>query len=309
MQPPTMPTSRKSDPDSRPLVAVGLAVYNAERYVAQAIESLLGQTFRDFELIISDNASTDASGEICRRYADQDGRIRYHRNDTNIGMARNYNLLFEMSDSKYFRWATADDYTTPTMLAASVEIMEKDPSLSLCYSRAVFVDPEGRELARWQDDLHLLDDDPSSRFRTVVNQLMKVHHHLGLMRSDCMRRTGLIGSHTSSDKAFVAEMSLYGRFHQIPEYHFYRREHEDSSSWATLDDAHQARRYHASGVNRVRFKMLRYHWAFVQAVHRSPLRSVDRARLYGFLLERAYGRRRILGGELLRELHLRGARH
>ena len=78
-------------------MSIGLAVYNGEKYLAEAIESLLAQTFRDFELIISDNASTDGTAEICERYAARDPRIRYSRNTTNIGGANNENLTFSMA--------------------------------------------------------------------------------------------------------------------------------------------------------------------------------------------------------------------
>lgn len=263
-----------------PLVTIGLAVYNGERFIAQAIESVLGQTFDDFRLIISDNASTDGTADICRRFVRQDARVDYHRNDTNIGMPGNYNLVFGMSRSKYFRWATADDYTSADMLAHAVEVMDSDPSLALCYPRAYFVDVDGRELGRWEGDLHLLQDDPVERFEMAVQGITRVHHHLGLMRSSMMRRTGLLGKHVSSDVGFVAEMSLYGKFFQIPEYQFYRRMHEHSSSWATTDERHQARRYHASDVNRVPFKQFRMHWSLIQSVRRSPLGFRDRARAY-----------------------------
>jgi glycosyltransferase involved in cell wall biosynthesis len=112
-------------PSSEPLVTVGVPVYNAERYVAQSIDTLLAQTFRDFAIVISDNASTDRTGEICERYAKRDPRIRYHRNDVNIGMPGNFNLTFSMARSKYFRWATADDYCAPEMLQDAVDVMER----------------------------------------------------------------------------------------------------------------------------------------------------------------------------------------
>jgi glycosyltransferase involved in cell wall biosynthesis len=286
-----------------PLVTVGLPVYNAERYVAHSIDSLLAQTFRSFVIAVSDNASTDATGEICQKYASRDPRIRYHRNPTNVGMAGNYNLTFSLARSKYFRWTTADDYCHPDMLQDAVEVMEADPGVSLCYPRAIFVDGEGRETGRWEDGLHLMQDDPVARFCAVVKGLGRVHHHLGLMRVDCMRRTGLIAKHVASDIGFVAEMALLGKFFQVPKYQFYRRLHEDSSSWAP-DEAHQGRRYHASGVRRVPFSRVRYHWRFVQAVRRAPLSAAQRRALYRFLTRHAISDRDRLAGESLRDLGL-----
>lgn len=294
-----MSESRARDP----LVTIGLPVYNGERFVAHAIECLLAQTFRDFVVLVSDNASTDATGEICQKYASRDPRIRYERNPTNVGMAGNYNLTFSRARSKYFRWATSDDYADASMLADAVAVMEADPGISLCYPRAIFVDDEGRETGRWEDGLHLTQDDPVERFLAVVEGIGRVHHHLGLMRADCMRLTGLIARHVASDIGFVAEMALLGKFHQVPKYQFFRRLHEDSSSWAP-DEAHQARRYHASGVRRVPFNRARYHWRFVQAVRRSPLRPRQRLALYRYLVRRAVSDRDRLAGEALRDLGL-----
>ena len=285
-----------------PLVTIGLAVYNGERYLTESIESLLNQTFEDFVILISDNASTDSTGAICKRFAGMDSRIRYHRNETNIGMAGNYNLLFGMARSKYFRWATADDYISVEMLADAVQVLDSDPTLALCYPRAHFVDADGKEIGPWEDELHLLQDYPVDRFQTVVKRLGRVHHHLGLMRSEIVRRTGLLGRHVSSDEGFIAELSLHGKFFQIPKYQFFRRMHEDSSSWATGDEAHQARRYHAANVQRVTFNNLRRHWWRVEAVHRSPLGIRDRTRAYWFLARVGWWHQTELMRELSREV-------
>lgn len=294
--------SKSESPE--PLVTIGLAVYNGEPYLTEAIESLLNQTFEDFLIIISDNASTDSTGAICERFARVDSRIRYHRNETNIGMAGNYNLLFGMARSKYFRWATADDYTSVEMLADAVQVLEADPTLALCYPRAHFVDADGNKMRPWEDELHLLQDDPVDRFQKVVFRIQRVHHHLGLMRSEMVRRTGLLGRHVSSDQGLIAELSLHGKFFQIPEYQFFRRMHEDSSSWATSDEEHQARRYHAAHVRRVPFNSLRWYWRLVEAVHRSPLGIRDRARAYTFLAKVGWWDRMKLMRELSREARL-----
>ncbi len=77
-----------------PAVSIGLPVYNGDNFLAEAIDSILRQTMEDFELIISDNASTDRTEEICREYAAGDSRIRYYRNESNLGAMANYNLVF-----------------------------------------------------------------------------------------------------------------------------------------------------------------------------------------------------------------------
>src|SRR5687767_6393032 len=99
-----------------PLLSIGLPVYNGQRYLHAALDSLLGQDFDDFELIIADNASTDETEAICREFAARDRRIRYHRNTANVGAVPNHNLVFELARGKYFKWAAHDDECHPGML-------------------------------------------------------------------------------------------------------------------------------------------------------------------------------------------------
>src|SRR5580698_5675373 len=88
-----------------PVVTIGMPVYNGARYLEEALRSILNQTYRDCELLISDNASTDATESICRRYAAEDGRVRYLRNERNLGAAANYNRVIHLASGRYFRHA------------------------------------------------------------------------------------------------------------------------------------------------------------------------------------------------------------
>ena len=129
-----------------PRVSVGMPVYNGERFVAQAIELILSQTFRDFELIISDNASTDATERICREYAERDGRIRYYRSEKNCGAAWNNNHLVHLARGEYFKWQCHDDYCDPTFIEKCLAGIRGDRSVVLCYPQFVRVDEQGRRL-------------------------------------------------------------------------------------------------------------------------------------------------------------------
>src|SRR3954470_1068595 len=95
--------------ERRPRVSIGLPVYNGQRFLAPAVSSLLAQTFADFELVICDNASTDDTEAICRRFAERDPRVRYHRNEQNVGAAPNFNRALALSTGQYFKWAAHDD--------------------------------------------------------------------------------------------------------------------------------------------------------------------------------------------------------
>lgn len=112
--------------DVAPRVSIGLPVYNGQQYLRQALDSLLAQTFHTFEVIISDNASNDATPEICRDYAACDPRIRYVRHDVNRGAAWNFNYVFGLARGVYFKWHAHDDMLEPTFLEQCVTILDHD---------------------------------------------------------------------------------------------------------------------------------------------------------------------------------------
>jgi glycosyltransferase involved in cell wall biosynthesis len=208
-----------------PRLSVGLAVFNGEAYLAESIESILAQTFTDFELIISDNASTDSTPAICRDYAAKDSRIRYSRNDTNIGGANNENLTFRLARAELFRWAAHDDIFAPTLFERCIEVLDQNPDVVLCYSAVVEIDQHGKEL-RVVTSPQVASDTPSARFRF----LSKRHAHkceatYGIVRSAVLGSTRLQLNYTNSDRVLLCELALHGRFHQVPTPLFYKRFH------------------------------------------------------------------------------------
>lgn len=289
-------------PADGPLITIGLPCYNSEKYLVQSIESLLNQTYGNFLLIISDNASTDGTAEICRRYAAADTRVRYVRNPVNIGMSGNFNSVFALARTKYFKWATADDYWDRELLADALAVLEADAEVVLCYPRAVLVDADGVEQSRYDDDLHLIQADPAERFVSVLENLHLVNHHLGVMRTDAIRRTHMLGKHVGADIGFVAELSLYGKFYKLPKHQLFRRFHPDSSSWQRGSDEHQARRFHATNARRPLFNSWRFHWAFCQGVLGSPLSARGKLRLMYRLAKGLYWDRIWLAGELRHDM-------
>ncbi len=109
-----------------PLVSVGIPVYNDEKFIKKAIESVLNQTFTNFELIISDNASTDSTSNICEEFVKKDNRIKYIKQDQNINLLPNYNFVLEKAESKYFVWLEADDFWYPQFLERNIKILESN---------------------------------------------------------------------------------------------------------------------------------------------------------------------------------------
>lgn len=192
-----------------PRVSIGVPVYNGERYIAETLDSLLAQTFDDYELIICDNASTDGTGDICRAYAERDPRIRYVRNPENIGAAGNYRRALELSSCEYFRWANADDLFAPEGLARCVGVLDQDPSVVLTYPKTKFIDERGIVLSEYDDNLDLQSPKASERFLQVMDRLGYVNIIYGLMRTDVLRKTGLLRNFPRGDVPLVIELALY----------------------------------------------------------------------------------------------------
>jgi GT2 family glycosyltransferase len=134
---------KSGSPVRAPRVSIGMPLYNAERYLAGTLESILGQTFCDLEVVISDNGSTDRTEQICRQYASRDNRIRYYRNEVNRGAAWNYNHVFELARGEYFKWASYDDLLAPKFLEHCVASLDQDPSAALAFTQFLD-DDEGR---------------------------------------------------------------------------------------------------------------------------------------------------------------------
>jgi glycosyltransferase involved in cell wall biosynthesis len=172
---------------SVPRVEVGLPVRNGERFLARQLESLLAQDFRDFEVIISDNASTDATEEICRRYAERDARIRYYRSDIDRGLAWNWNRTFELSRAPYFKWAAHDDEHDPSFLSRCVAVLDADESVVCCHSASVDIDEDGAVRRSWPARTRLASPSPHVRFADVLRPSYPCLQMFAVMRADALR--------------------------------------------------------------------------------------------------------------------------
>ncbi len=220
-----------------PRVSVGIPVYNGEVFLAHAIESVLAQTFTDFELIVSDNGSTDRTPEIVRRYAASDARVRFVRSDENHGAAWNYRRAFDLARGEYFRWAPADDWFAPDSLAECVAALDADTSAVLCYPKTDLVDRDGHVLRTYDDDLDLRSPDPAERFGRALLQIGLVNVIYGLMRTQALARTRLMGTWVGADEVLVFELALQGKFLELSRSRFYRRIHENAfSQMKTTED-------------------------------------------------------------------------
>ncbi len=230
-----------------PTVSIGMPVYNGERFLRDALDSLLSQSYEDFELLIADNASTDATEEICRSYTAGDDRIRYIRNRENYGAVNNFNGVFRLTHGRYFKWAAYDDLCAPEFLSRCVEVLEGDPGVVLACSRIGGIDEEGRSIDFVSiggpgqapvTDRHLdmnapistAATDPTKRWRSMMENLWWTPQLYGLIRADVLGRTKLHPAHYMGDHILLAELALHGRFYEVPEELLYLRVHAGKTS-------------------------------------------------------------------------------
>ncbi len=212
-----------------PRLSVGLPVYNGERFLEQAIDSVLNGSFQDFEMIISDNCSTDRTESIARDYASRDQRIRYVRNDRNVGPVANFNQAFDLSRGDYFKWLAYDDLCGPDLLVRCVAVLDDDPSIALCSARFVEIDAAGRKIAEQPYRIDLSSTKPHVRLGNLLCT-SKGHPILyGVIRSTVLRATGLLANYHGSDRALIAALTLRGRLMEIPEALWESRDHPDRS--------------------------------------------------------------------------------
>jgi glycosyltransferase involved in cell wall biosynthesis len=207
-----------------PKLTVGLPVYNGERFVTETLDSLLGQSFSDFELLISDNASTDGTEEICRAYAARDPRIRYVRQARNIGCNPNHNFLVSQARTQYFKWAAHDDLYGRDLLARCVEVLDENPDVVLSHGDKAVIDEDGNIVELFDYDLATDSSDVVERFRSLV-VADGADDEYGVMRTHVLRSIRPKDSYHHAARPFMTEIAFRGRFHQVRELLYFRRDH------------------------------------------------------------------------------------
>lgn len=264
----------------KPRVSIGLPIFNGETFLEETLNSLLTQTFTDFELIISDNASTDNTETICRSYAERDQRIRYYRNEENLGAAENYNITFHLAQGEYFKWAAADDLLAPEFLERCVQILDNDPGVVLCYTLTEEIDAYGNTLRKFKPKQRSGSPKAYDRFHEIVCISIPIVSIFGLIRTDVLRQTRLIGKYSGSDRPLLGELCLHGRFYEVPETLFFYRKHE-AQSWGNNKSHHQQQAwYDPSRANKITFPHWRLLVEHTRSVSRAPLNISDRVQCY-----------------------------
>jgi glycosyltransferase involved in cell wall biosynthesis len=299
-----------------PRVSIGLPVYNGEEYLAESLEALLGQSYKDFELIISDNASTDGTASICRRYAEQDSRIRYIRQQRNIGAAPNHNVVFDQSRGELFKWASADDLYAHDLLQRCVDALDEYPDVVLAHSWTGAVDGAGNVTQALEYPLATDSPRAPERFRSVLfgsgendYGLIRADDEYGVIRAEVLRRVGPQGSYYRADRTFTAAIALYGRFHQQRDWLYFRRDHPNRATGAPTVRAWSAtldpRR--ANGLLHPTVRLVgEYVWSYAAAIQRAPLPAADRRECYRYLVRWAVDRAGPAVNKIVRRGSIRG---
>jgi glycosyltransferase involved in cell wall biosynthesis len=218
--------------DRYPLVSVGVPVFNGEDGLSRCLEGLLRQDYPNLEIIISDNASTDATPSICERFARSHRRITYSRSVENRGAIWNFNRVFELSSGTYFMWAAHDDDREPSFVSACVEQLERFQDAVLCQAHTA-VCIEGREETLYVASLDTFERKPHvvERYREALERLPSIAFY-GVYRSSAMRKTKLLQPVIATDLSFVHELAIHGRFVQVPDVLF---RYSGRESWNTID--------------------------------------------------------------------------
>lgn len=261
--------------DNSPVrVSIGVPVYNGERFLRFALESLLSQTHTNLEIIISDNASTDATEDICRSYAARDKRIQYYRNEKNLGAARNYNITVEKATGKYFKWAAHDDMCDPTLIEKCLDVLEREPNVSLAYPQTIIIDDNGDFKSNHEDKFNFRKTEAHLRWVQFCKAPLDCNAVFGVMRSDLLKKTPRIGAYESSDRVLLGEMTLRGEIAEVRERLFLRRYHGKISTNAHATKQSMARWFDPTSTGH--FSRTKRFVGYVKSIFRPSLSLLQR---------------------------------
>lgn len=220
-----------------PLVSIGVPVFNGEQFLRGALDSLLGQTYENLELIISDNASTDATGEICQEYAARDHRVRYDRNARNLGGAANMNRVFHLSVGDYFMWASDEDHWASDYVQSCMEVLAGSDRIILVGSWGTYIDAETEECIFVDKGFSTVGMNPSERFKLHKlaihsgSYVAAIFH--GIYKRGPLSAVLPVWNLVLTDQLLLARLCFLGEFHVVPKLLMMKRRKKTAISWET----------------------------------------------------------------------------
>jgi glycosyltransferase involved in cell wall biosynthesis len=276
---------KETSTTDQPRLSIGLPVFNGEKYLRETLDSILTQSYADFQLIISDNASTDSTEQICGDYAAIDSRIHYYRNKRNLGAPRNFNRVFELSSGEYFKWAAYDDVLAPEYLKKCIDVLDKDPSIVLCHTKTGCIDERGVLVGNYDHKMRIDSWELHERFGDLISLKNNPCWPIfGVIRRSILKMTPLHGDYLDADGNLLAEIGLYGRMYEVPEYLFFRRDHPNAYTQRYVHTAKKVNYREQlawwGSDNWINLTVLKNCVEFFRSVRRVPLKWSEKALCY-----------------------------
>lgn len=204
-------------------ISIGMPVYNGQRFLKERLNSILNQTYSNFELIISDNASTDLTPKICQEYTLKDKRIRYVRQDNNMGPLWNFKFVLKQSVNEYFVWAAIDDQWHPEFLQKNIDILEKNENVVCSIGDVTYSDVINYEFKINNDTQKNFEyryvkpayGTYESKVRTYL-KFFQASMIYGLYRREKLQKSITMNNiFAASDLAIILNVLKYGDLHVI----------------------------------------------------------------------------------------------
>jgi len=278
---------------------MGLCVFNGDRHLAAALDSLLSQSMEDFVLNISDNGSTDHTEKICRSYAAADSRIRYFRHDENRGLVWNFNFVAQASrETEFFKWCAHDDVYDPTYLEKCVEELDKRPEIIACHCLTRYINERGDEIMRSYRRQSFTDERPWVRFNQILLSNHDFSYAFALIRRSELDQIRPFQTVNAADTVLLADLAFRGPFGEIPDHLFANRIHP-TRSMAVVAKGRDALGWAKWYGGSTRFPLWRTWAEFRRNIASAPLDPQAKARCYAVLEKWMAYRWRGFGWELV----------
>ncbi|NLX10397.1 MAG: glycosyltransferase family 2 protein [Chloroflexi bacterium] len=278
----------------KPRVSLGMPVYNGEAFLESALNSVLGQTYQDFELIISDNASTDRTQAICEAYAARDPRIKYYRQPQNRGATWNFNHTVALASGEYFKWAAHDDDLAPDYLERCVKILDEHPEVVVAFSRSRAIYEPGGQTEDYPVVLRTFSPRPHVRLYDLLWREDRYYQVFGLMRMNVLKRTRLIENYAASDRVLMVGLAMFGQFSEIPEFLFFPRKHLTNSVRTHLTRHTRMIWFDPTKQGKVVMPAWELFMGYLRSVLRAPLTRADLAQTLCVLARWTWRERRVM---------------
>jgi len=263
---------------SSPTITVGMPAYNAAKTIRSSIESILAQTYGDLELVVSDNASGDGTGDVVSAIARTDARVRYIRQPENIGANPNYSAVVRAARGRYFKWASSSDWCAPAFLARCLEALEAHDDAVVAAPRTRLFAADLTSSTDYAFDIEVLDATPSARLRRLTTDLQLNNTMNGLIRMEALRRTRLIDRYFQADEVLIGHLALLGKIVRVDEFLYYRRM-EVATATALQDRAAWRRHHYPTMSARVLFQVWKRYGGWLNAVLSTPMPASERMRV------------------------------